>query len=128
MTSRSPRKIAGCCALCDKPLFEIIRKYTEGPRTGEPADFGKPNPDARRVTFLLLDGTTTDMTFCESCDTPLAQVWCRNMAAFAFEFENRSNPLTEKQYEQQRKDLVKLADNIPLGVLSTRKWSDIWPS
>lgn len=134
MTSRSRRKIAGCCSLCDKPQFEVLRKYTEGPRAGEPADFGKPDPDTRRITFLLADGSTTDMTFCESCavDIPFSEVWRRNMAAFVFEFENRENhglrPLTEKQHDQQRKDLVKLADNIPLAVVANRRWSEIWSS
>ena len=134
MTSRSPRKIAGCCTLCDKPQFEILRKYTEGPRAGEPADFGKPEPGVTRVTFLLADGSTTDMTFCESCvgNISFSEAWRRNMAAFDFEFEHREalglQPLTEKQHDQQREDLVKLVDNIPLAVLVKHKWSEIWPS
>lgn len=132
MTSRSPRKIAGCCTLCDKPQFEILRKYTEGPRAGEPADFGKPAPEAHRITFLLADGSTTDMTFCESCagDISFSEVWRRNMAAFAFEHREALGlrSLNEEQRDQQKEDLLKLADNIPLAVLANRRWSEIWPS
>lgn len=89
-------KIAGCCSLCDEPAFEVLARWDEGEkRAGEPKRLGTPLAGATRVTFLLLDGTRTDMTFCEACAASLApeqypKLWRKNLAGYLR--EQNGNP------------------------------------
>mgnify|MGYP001611467095 CR=1 FL=1 len=84
----SPYKIAGCCSLCDAPAFEVKAVWDEGEkRAGEPKQLGAANSGTTRVTFLLLDGRRTDMTFCGDCAASLTPeayptLWRKNLAGW----------------------------------------------
>lgn len=85
----SPHKIGGCCSLCDEPCFEIMALWDEGElRAGEPKATGAPNKGTTTVSFLLLSGSYTSMTFCANCAKSLAPehytlLWRKNLAAYA---------------------------------------------
>lgn len=90
----SPKK-SGCCSICDTPCFEVLARWDEGPRVGEIKQMGPPNDDAVRVTFMLLNGNATDMTFCGQCAESLAAdkytlLWRRNLAGYMR--EQNGNP------------------------------------
>ena len=84
----SPHKIGGCCSLCDEPVFEVTAVWESGtPRAGEPKSLGAANDGAIRVSFLLLAGGYTDMTFCGECAASLSQehytlLWRKNLAGY----------------------------------------------
>ena len=58
-------KRPGCCTLCEKPGREVVSKHTKGKLKGETIQFGPWMDNAWRVTYLMSDGSTADMTFCE---------------------------------------------------------------
>jgi hypothetical protein len=61
-------KVSGCCTWCDEECFEVLTRWQEGERyPGEPRRLGPPLSGATRVTFLLIDGSRADMTFCGKC-------------------------------------------------------------
>ena len=63
-------KMAGCCTLCDKEVFEVaVRFPAEDPRAGQPKVITAPFENARRVTYQLDNGSLMDLTFCDECDT-----------------------------------------------------------
>lgn len=84
----SPHKIAGCCSLCDTPVFEVLQRWDDGEkRAGEPKMLGQPNPDTTRIEFLLFNGRLTHMTFCGPCAESLAPeqysaLWNKNLCAY----------------------------------------------
>jgi hypothetical protein len=84
----SPYKIAGCCSLCDEPAFEVMARWDQDEkRAGEPKRLGPPNEGTMRVTFLLLNGSRTDMTLCGTCADSLsaehyATLWRKNLAGW----------------------------------------------
>lgn len=60
-------KIAGCCTLCDTPCYDVLATWGADERyPGEPKRLGQPG-DGSRITFMLLDGSKADLTFCSSC-------------------------------------------------------------
>lgn len=89
-------KIAGCCSLCDAPCFEVLEVWAPHERNpGEPKRLGGPVDGAVRVTFLLFNGRTTDMTFCSGCaeDVNAAYypaLWRKNIAGWLR--EQKGNP------------------------------------
>jgi hypothetical protein len=100
----SDHKIAGCCTLCDKPCFEVMQVNDPHERNpGEPKRLGQPMNDSARITFLLYDGTKTDLTFCGECaDLPLAplfiELWAKNMRTWLRELGNERPEWFMKQY------------------------------
>lgn len=61
-------KIAGHCTICDAPCFEIIAVYEAHERLpGEPKTVGPPLDGATRISYMLMDGTKTMLTFCAGC-------------------------------------------------------------
>ena len=94
----SEHKMPGCCSLCDTPAFEILARWDEGEkRAGEPKRLGPPNPGTTRVTFMLMNGHITDMTFCGACAPALkskdyTKLWRKNLAGWTRE----QNGKTEK--------------------------------
>lgn len=89
-------KRAGCCSLCDQLVFEVKARWGEGDaRAGEPKRFGPPLEGTLRITFLLLNGGRTDMTFCGDCGQSVdAQhyptLWRKNLAGWLR--EQNGNP------------------------------------
>ena len=85
--SASPFKIPGCCSLCDEPAFEIKAVWDDGAHKGEPKAIGQPNDGTVHVSFLLLSGGFTDMTFCANCAGTLSPehytlLWRKNLAGY----------------------------------------------
>ena len=65
-------KTVGCCSICEKLVFDVTARFEAGePNEGKPKQLGAPQPDARRVTFLLASGEIMDLTFCEDCTQTL---------------------------------------------------------
>lgn len=70
-------------------------------RPGEPKRLGAPNPDAMRITFMLLNGRRTDMTFCGNCADALAAesyplLWKKNLAGWMREQEGNPEKFKEE--------------------------------
>lgn len=57
-------KLLGCCAKCDREVYDIAQRDSA---TRQPIRLGAAHEDATRVTFLLLNGTRMDLTFCKPC-------------------------------------------------------------
>ena len=100
-------KLSGCCTLCDEPVFEVVARWQEGERhAGEPRRLGPPLDHARRITFLLLDGSTNDLTFCASCMESLTPaqypaIWQKNLRSWQRELNEKpgsSMTWLEKQF------------------------------
>lgn len=128
------RKIAGQCTLCDDPCFAVETTHPEGhPYAGQPNRLGAVTPDAMRLTFALTDGSSVDLTFCEGCSEKandnLPEIWQRCLAAQAYEIDNIENitkaKRTATELYQVRALNMKLAHIIPLGVLYSRRWTEI---
>lgn len=61
-------KITGMCTICDAECYEIISLWkAHEHRPGEPKSVGRVLDHAVKVTFMLMDGTLADLTFCAMC-------------------------------------------------------------
>ncbi len=123
-------KTVGSCTVCDEPVFEILTVYpNDHPLAGEPRSVGRPLDNALRATLVLTDGSTIDLTHCEDCELDLPHIWQKCLATFTYEDRTRvergAQPMTEVQRQNHRDQLVRLAAEIPLGLLYTRKWIEI---
>ncbi len=58
-------KRPGCCTLCETPVREIVSKHTKGKLKGEPKELGPWLENAWRLTYLMSDDSTADITFCD---------------------------------------------------------------
>lgn len=98
----SPHKIPGCCSLCDEPAFEILAVWDAGEkRAGEPKRLGPPLDGSVRVTFLLLNGRRTDMTFCVGCAETLSpehypMLWRKNLAGYLREQDDNPEKFSDE--------------------------------
>jgi len=77
-------KVAGCCTKCDAEVYEVRQR---DPKTKLPRRLGAALPNARRATFVLMNGTRMDLTFCSDCASGLvpseyAQLWQRVMLSW----------------------------------------------
>lgn len=88
-------KIAGCCTRCDQHCFNVLAVW--GPDEmlpGEPKRLGGSLEGATRITFRLLDGTHTDLTFCESCAAELSsadyvELWQKNLRSWKRQLDRK---------------------------------------
>ena len=84
---------AGCCAKCNEPCFEIRQVWGPEERyPGEPKRLGFPVPGAVRVSFVLMDGSRADMTFCGDCNGDLTdedrvEIWRRVLRGWKREMD-----------------------------------------
>ena len=137
----SPKKL-GCCSLCDKEVFEVIRRASRDcsfPRMI--LQVGKPLPEARRATVLLTGGSTMDLTLCGECKLDaesLVEVWARVRAGWAQEgcnsyrkrytkeLNNGTIPdLTLAQQWTTGRNQLDIAKQIPIGVLYEQSWQEV---
>lgn len=107
-------KILGSCSKCDAEVFEVAKR---DPETRVPIQLGPCRDDAMRATFLLLDGSSMDLTFCKNCsDTLLPHdyrfLWQRVMLSWETETPGHPN---QKQH----------ADNGILALRHVQPWKDI---
>jgi len=56
-------KVAGCCSLCDKEVYEVLKRFPNR----EPQTLGK-EIDVVKKTFVLTNGNHFTLTFCSECD------------------------------------------------------------
>ncbi|MGE0289519.1 MAG: hypothetical protein AB7I42_26020 [Bradyrhizobium sp.] len=127
-------KIQGHCSVSGDPCFEILETFNEPhPLAGQPRRIGKPLPDAVRVTLVLVDGTTADFT-CKQRYVPefyahLPLIWREVQDRVRFDRKNhkayKQPDFSEEQHAQMDAWNLAHIDNVPLGVLAWRKWSDI---
>lgn len=133
------RKITGCCTLCDKEVFEVITRWPrdenrqiQHPYVGEPRRLGVAHEDAWRLQFLLSGGSTMDLTFCGRCadevESNMPEIWRRCLGALGYEIEHDLAigvaPSSATHRFNRMAFHVKLASEVPLGVLSRWKWKD----
>src|SRR5512134_2367846 len=81
-------KVAGSCTLCGMMTFDVLRQHPNG----APIRLGKPLATARRLHFVLVDGSTMSLTFCDPCARNMTPVhypifWQNVLEAFRQEIE-----------------------------------------
>lgn len=109
----------GCCTVCDVPVFEM----------------GAPLPSAIRHTFVLVDGSQCSLTFCGDCavtSVNLPEIWRKCIEATVHEATNEfraaKHTTAQLDYRQQLlcgAGLLKLVDNVPLGLLASQRWTEV---
>ena len=98
-------KIAGCCTLCDDPCFEVVTKWEAHERyPGEPKRLGSVIGDATLISFMLLDGTKADLTFCAGCadslDSPqYVEIWRKVCRSWRREMQVSGAPVPDWYWE-----------------------------
>ena len=124
-------KAAGLCTICGAECFEVIARYPEGHTLeGFPLKIGKPINEARRVTFCLSDGTTTDLTFCRDCQIEgrLAHIWDICLRALGWEIKNRNifgvQDPTEAQKKIADEVFARLSRTTIIGIVTKQSWND----
>lgn len=90
-------KRPGCCTLCETPVREVVSKHTKGKLKGEAIEFGPWMENAWRVTYLMSDGSTADITFCPEC--------------FDGDFEEIQKKYTERFLWEEDKEIRVLKGN-----------------
>jgi hypothetical protein len=127
-------KTQGHCSISGEPCFDIIETFAAGhPLAGQPRRIGAPHEDAVRVTLVLMDGTMADITvkqrYVPELYAHLPQIWRDVKARTRFDRKNHG-AYGQRDFnaaQHATMDAWNLAnnDNVPLGVLAWRKWSDI---
>ncbi len=135
MTSRIKR--VGCCTLCDKPVFEVKETFTKPPMVGWPRRLGKPNEDAFRVDYIMLDGSHIHLTFCADCLEQAKRpetypvLWDSVLKSFLWEAEpevRRILPCAAYTPEQKAvfdQFIQQQMKNALVSVLVVQKWRDV---
>lgn len=108
-------KFIGCCSKCDKEVFKVERR---NPETRAPVTVSTPYEDAERLTFVLVDGTRMDLTFCTACADSLQPgefpfLWQRVMASWVAE-SGADHPWLKSQ-----------RDNGILGFIARKRFKEI---
>lgn len=118
-------KCAGSCTLCGKMTFDVLRQRPDG----TPARLGRPRAEARRLHFVLADGSTMALTFCEPCARDLTPIhypiiWQKVLEAFRLEIEQLEARDPER-HAARVAAASRLAANVPLGTIATERWADL---
>ena len=108
-------KILGACTRCDKNVFEVVRTDTQ---TRLPLELGAAHDDAMRVTFILVNGTRMDLTFCADCASTLVpaefpHIWQRVMLSWISE-SGADHPAVK----------ANVANGI-LGIVGMKPWKEV---
>ncbi len=128
-------KMVGACTVCDASVFEILTVFPDGHSlAGENRSIGRPNDNAVRVSLVLTDGSTIDLTACEGCveelENTLPAVWLKCLNTFKHEDRTRVERGVQSFTGDQRQThvdmLTRLALEIPLGIMNIRKWTDAY--
>lgn len=91
----SQYKIVGSCTKCDARCYEVTAMQGEADMyPGEPKQIGAPLEGAVRITFMLMDGTKTFLTFCERCAAELdhesyPEIWKKNIRSWMRELARK---------------------------------------
>ncbi len=110
-------KLIGCCSSdgCDKEVFEIVRRDSTA---SQPLKVGPATEDAVRATFLLVDGSKMDLTFCRECadklePTVFPMLWQRCMLSWI-----KQSGVKHTWVAEQRKNGI-------MGLLRTQPWGHV---
>lgn len=115
-------KIAGCCTTCDEPCFDVVSTWGENERyPGEPKRLGHVIGDATLISFMLLDGSKCDMTFCAGCSESLTaaqytEIWFKVCRSWRREMQASGAPVPDWYYQQM--------DNGILSEMGRVLWKD----
>ena len=116
-------KIVGACSSCNRMVFDVTARFGQGePNEGQPKQLGAPQPDAKRVTFLLASGEIMDLTFCGDCLETLNNddyppLWGRVLVSWMAELgENRPDWI------------FKQSQNAILCEINVQDWTDVMRS
>ena len=106
-------KRPGCCTLCETPVREVVSKHTKGKLKGEAEQFGPWLMNAWRLTYLMSDGSTADITFCdEHLEGDFDEIWQICKDRFLWEEENlvplKTTPRTAVQQDKVEKELDRI--------------------
>ncbi len=102
-------KRPGCCTLCETPVREIVSKHTKGKLKGEAIQFGPWEENAWRVTYLLSDDSTADITFChDHLDGNYDEIWKTCTDRFLWEEQNFLLERTAVQQNRVEKELDRI--------------------
>jgi hypothetical protein len=87
-------KITGACTRCDAMCFRVL----DTQKDGSPKRLGPPIDGAVRVSFMLMDGTRTSLTFCADCATMLpgelyVSIWQRIKAFYDTDQQDRTDEI-----------------------------------
>lgn len=116
-------KRPGHCTICETPVREIVSKHTKGKLKGEPIRFGPWLENAWRVTYLLSDGSTCDITFCdEHLDADPAEIWGAVKERFLWEEENIAAERTAVQQNAVEKELDRVLSLMIKKEAGRRMW------
>lgn len=105
-------KIAGCCTLCDDHCFEVVTTWDAHERyPGEPKRLGAVIGDATLVSFMLLDGSRADLTFCAGCAESLASpqyvdIWRKVCRSWRREMQVSGAPVPDWYYQQYNNGIL----------------------
>ena len=122
------RKLLGCCTNCDKPAFEVVSRYTEGPYKGEIRQVGRPLPGSVRVGIIRASGNHSFWTLCPDPDceiNELSIVRMNKKEVRAMAKERESSSLNNRQSEYNSKMLRLFEWDIPIGVIATKPWVEV---
>lgn len=131
--SGSQTKQPGLCTVCQKEVYEIVARYSnDHPLAKETKQVGKPLETARRVQFVLTNGSRIDVTLCENCvedidSKTMKTIWKQIKKAWLREMTDDhrinigSQPMTDKQKEGTKTFRKMIATQTIVGVLSIRR-------
>jgi hypothetical protein len=108
-------KLTGCCSRCDVEVFDVV---TRDPETRHPKRLGRAHEDAMRVSFLLVNGSRMDLTFCAACANELQPadypaLWTRVMVSWVAEGQ-QDNEWAKSQ-----------VNNGIVGLLHQQPWREV---
>lgn len=121
----SDYKIMGHCTLCDARCFDVLAVYEAHERLpGEPKAIGAPMEGAMRITFMLVDGTKTALTFCANCAESLPsalylELWRKNIRSWMRELSEK--PVSERNPEWFEKQF----SNGILCEMGRQQWTEL---
>jgi len=118
------RKRAGCCSLCDVEVFEVGDRKPNG----DPKQILAPLENARRLTLVLWSGHTANLTLCGECQlTPdrMSEIHATMVEALHRGTQHRTIPLEPAAAETERRMLYMATQDIPMGVLEDRLWTEV---
>lgn len=128
----------GCCTLCDE---EVFKAHSHWPRehpylAGHMKRSEGTKTNAMRVTLALLDGSTTDITFCRDClpsiPANMDKVWRKVSERHALGTDPRFReamghaPFADERHENALLEEARhMVHNRPLGVLAVQSWNEV---
>lgn len=130
--SDSQTKQPGLCTVCQKEVYEIVARYSnDHPLAKEIKQVGKALETARRVQFVLTNGSRIDVTLCEDCcdidSKKMKIIWKKIKKAWLREMTDDhrisigSQPMTDKQKADSKTFKKMIATQTIVGVLSIRR-------